>query len=187
MQYSMHLPAQQKAKMNQILGSAYKAPFQNKKAAGTVLQWCESASPSANYINLNCCMSWIKSRTFSSRDTYPLWRNCRCLEKPVCYYLLLPQLLVALSKQPSTGNQNHKTQRLWVAWGPYVTGFLFKMIWSKTPWVAVALTHNVQDLERTYNATVALQEITMTQKHPRRQRNVFLTTHPKPASEKDWH
>lgn len=61
------------------------------------------------------------------------------------------------------------------------------MIWSKTPWVAVALTHNVQDLERTYNATVALQEITMTQKHPRRQRNVFLTTHPKPASEKDWH
>lgn len=46
------------------------------------------------------------------------------------------------------------------------------MIWSKTPWVAVAPTHNVQDLERTHNATVALQEITMTQKHPHRQRNV---------------
>jgi hypothetical protein len=57
MQYSMHLPAQQKAKMNQIVGSAYKAPFQNKKAAGTALQWCESASPSANCMNLNCCMS----------------------------------------------------------------------------------------------------------------------------------
>lgn len=46
------------------------------------------------------------------------------------------------------------------------------MIWSKTPWVAVAPTHNAQDLERTHNATVALQEITMTQKHPHRQRNV---------------
>ncbi len=95
MQYSVHLPAQQKAKMNQILASAYKAPFQNKKAEGTVLQWCESASPSANYMNLNCCMSWMKSCTFSSRDTYSLWRNCWCFEKPVCYYLLLPQLLVA--------------------------------------------------------------------------------------------
>ncbi len=88
-------PSTTKSKDEPNTSSANKAPFQNKKAAGTVLQWCESASPSANYINLNCCMSWMKSHTFSSRDTYPLWRNCWCLEKPVCYYLLLPQLLVA--------------------------------------------------------------------------------------------
>jgi hypothetical protein len=71
--------------------------------------------------------------------------------------------------------------------GPYVPGFLFKMIWSKTLWVAVGPTHNVQDLERTHNATVALQEITMTQKHPCRQRNVVSRYSPKPASGKDWH